>query len=61
MLPSKLNNSRNSTSLTNKIYLFISKRAFPELIKEILNNGFPSFFYDEIIRRSGVFKKVREG
>lgn len=41
MLPSELNNSQNPASLTKKIYLFISKRTFSELIQEIFNNGFP--------------------
>jgi hypothetical protein len=43
MIFSNQKNFHNPASIKRKIYLFVSERTFPELIKEILNNGFPLF------------------
>ncbi|AFZ37647.1 hypothetical protein Sta7437_4170 [Stanieria cyanosphaera PCC 7437] len=43
MIFSNQKNLHNPASIKRKIYLFVSERTFPELIKEILNNGFPLF------------------
>lgn len=43
MTVSNQGNTRNYASLSSKIWQFVTERSFPELVKDIFQNGFPLF------------------
>lgn len=43
MTVSNQGNTRNYASLSSKIRQYVTERSFPELVKEIFQNGFPLF------------------